>query len=207
MIRRLSILFPLALGIVTAFQSQAQEKIFVRTPAVFDKSAPIVDSVKAECAVDMLLGQHVYAKVSDKFSGAAQVRTSDEAGKGKVVELTILSVRGVGGGAWSGRKSITLRADLVQNNQVIATAVKQRSSSGGAFGGMSGTCAIMERIAVALGEDVTAWLASPAAASATVSAKPVSNEAGPTAAPKVADAPAATDVPSSPAVSQEEKNN
>jgi len=208
MIRRLSILFLMAQWMVLAFHSHAQERIFVRAPAVFDKAAPIADSVKAECAVDTLLGQHVYAKVSEKFPASAQVRELGEAGKDRVLNLTILSVFGVGGGSWSGPKSISLRADLMQDNQVIATATRQRSSTGGVFGGVTGTCAIMERIAVALGRDVAAWLASPASAPASVLAKPASTDADPAAATlKAADVPASTDVPSKPPASPEEKIN
>lgn len=33
-----------------------------------------------------------------------------------------------------------------------------RQSGGGVFGGVTGTCAIMDRIAAALGRDVAAWL-------------------------------------------------
>jgi hypothetical protein len=207
MIGRSSILFLLVQGMVLAFPSQAQEKIFVRAPAVFDKAAFIADRVRAECAIDTLLGKHVLEKVNEKFPGTAQVREPGEAGKDKILNLTILGVFGGGGGAWSGPKYINMRADLMQNNQVIATVVKQRGSSGGAFGATMGTCAIMERISVALGRDIAEWLASPAAASTSVPAKPAANEGGTTADSKAADAPAGTALPAKPAASQEEKIN
>ena len=208
MVGRWFILFLVAQGMAAVFNAHAQERIFVRAPAVFDKTAPIADSVKAECAVDTLLGQQVYARVSEKFPGSAQVRELGEAGKNKVLNLTILSVHGVGGGSWSGPKSISLRADLMQDNQVIATTMKQRSSTGGVFGGVTGTCAIMERIAVALGRDVVAWLASPASAPASVPVKPAAAEANSAAAaPKAEDIPAAPEVPSKSPAGPEEKIN
>jgi len=206
MIGRLTILLLMAQGMAIAFHARAQEKIFVRAPAVYDKNAAIADNVKAECAIDALLGKHVHERVSEKFPGSPQVRDLGEAGKDKVLNITILGVLGGGGGACSGSKSITLRADLTQNNQVIATTVKQRSSTGGAFGGFKGTCAIMERIVVALGRDVAAWLSSPAAAAGNTPAKPAPIEADSPAAPaKAENVPAASDIPSKPPASQEEK--
>lgn len=181
MSRKPVVLFLTAVGVAVAFHVRAQDKILVRVPADFDKAAPIVSSVKAECAVDTLIGTHVFQGVSEKFPGALQVRELAEADGNKVVNLTILSVYGVGGGSWSGPKSISVRAELMQNGQVIATSVKQRSSTGGVFGGMMGTCAIMERIAVVLGKDIAAWLASPAPAPGGSSAKPAA-AAGPSAA-------------------------
>lgn len=207
MIGRLPALFLLVQGMVMAFPTQAQEKILVRAPAVYDKTAFITDRVRAECTIDTLLGKHVYEKVNEKFPGAAQVREPGEAGKDKLLNLTILGVFGGGGGAWSGSKYINMRAELTQNNQVIATMVRQRSSRGGAFGATMGTCAIMERITVALGRDVAEWLASPATVSAGVPAKPDLNEASAAAAPKSADGPAGTDVPPGPGAGREEKTN
>ena len=136
----------------------AAEPILVQVPAVLDPQAPISDAVRAECAVDMLLGNFVYDRVKAKFPESASVQKSTGTEKEKVLNVTILSVQAAGGGAWSGRKSIAVRADLLQSGKIIATTVKERSSGGGAFGGSMGTCAILQRVTAALGADVAGWL-------------------------------------------------
>lgn len=138
--------------------SFASEKLFVQVPAVLDPAAPIVDSVKNQCGVEMLIGNHVFEKVSQYVDGTTQLQKGENAGQSPVLRLTILSVHGFGGGSWSGAKSITIHAQLVQNGQTIQSTVLTRGSRGGPLGGFSGTCAIMERIARTLGKDVANWL-------------------------------------------------
>jgi len=135
----------------------AQEKIFI-TPAVFGPNVQVVDSVKRECELEEKVDEWVYESVSKKYPGTARARKSGDAGNGKVLKLTITSVIGVGGGAYSGAKSMTVQAELIEGGKVVASTTKNRSSGGGAFGGMKGTCAIFGRVAKALGADVAAWL-------------------------------------------------
>ena len=140
------------------FLSHASENLLVQVPAVLDPAAPIASAVKRECAVEMLVGNHVFQAVNARMAGTGQLRDGAKAGPDKFLQLTILSVHGVGGGGWSGAKSITVRADLMRDGQAIQSKVLQRRSGGGFLGGMTGTCPIMERIAVALGKDVAKWL-------------------------------------------------
>ena len=139
-------------------RAPAAEPILVQVPAVFDPQAPVGDAVRAECAVDMLLGNFVYDRVRARFPESASVKQATATGTEKVLYVTILSVHAAGGGAWSGRKSMAVRADLLQAGKVIATTVKERRSGGGAFGGSMGTCAILERVTAALGADIAGWL-------------------------------------------------
>lgn len=159
---RVVCVFSAFLGISAA--CQAGDKIFVQVPALLDPAAPIVESVKRECGVELLVGNHVFQKVNERIGAAEQIQDVERPAADKILRLTILSVQGVGGGAWSGAKAITIRADVTQGGQVLRSTVLRRQSRGGAFGGMSGTCTIIERVAIALGEDVAGWLAiTPAA--------------------------------------------
>lgn len=163
----------LLLGTLTLLPAAgfASERLFVQVPAILDPAAPIAAAVKRECGVESLVGNHALKSI-----GSARSTDTDQVGANKLLKLTILSVHGAGGGGWSGPKSMTVRADLLQGGQVVRTTVLQRSSTGGVFGGMSGTCAIMERIAVALGKDVSVWLSMPA-----VQAPPVAANVAPVA--------------------------
>jgi hypothetical protein len=143
-----------ALGFVAL--AAAAEPILVQVPAVFDPQAPISDAVRTECAVDMLLGNFAYDRVRAKFPESSTVQKSTAPGTEKVLNVTILSVHAAGGGPWSGRKSMAVRADLLQSGKVIATTVRERST-GGSFGTF-GTCAMLERVTAALGSDIASWL-------------------------------------------------
>lgn len=138
--------------------SLASEKIFVQVPATLDPAAPIAASVRRECGVEQLIGNHVFQQVNQHFEGAAELKDPEKAGQDKTLLLNIISVSGVGGGSWSGPKSMSLRVQLSQNGRVVQQTILRRHSTGGAFGGMVGTCSIMERIAVALAKDTARWM-------------------------------------------------
>jgi hypothetical protein len=130
----------------------------VQVPATLDPQAPIDYEVKRECGLELLLGNNVFQKVNDKFPGSSYVEKADNTEKGKVLIVTITSVLGAGGTSWTGPKSMTIRADVVQTGKVIATIVKTRDSMGGVFGAVRGRCSILARVADALAEDVADWL-------------------------------------------------
>jgi len=97
----------LLLGIAAlcmAHASIAQEKIAVLVPAVLDPSAPIEDSVKRECNVEGMIGNEVFQRVSERYPGTAQFQNPGQAGDGYVLKVTITSVVGAGGGAWTGKR-------------------------------------------------------------------------------------------------------
>ena len=182
-----------ALALAFATAARAGDAILVQVPAVFDPQAPVSAAVRRECGVEVLLGNDVFARVKARFPDSAPVQNSSGAADERVLNLTILTVNAAGGGAWSGRKGVAVRADLVQSGKIVATTVKERTSGGGAFGGFKGTCAILDRVTAALAADITAWLAQTALsaagktapATAAESQKEVENE--PAAAPAKAD--------------------
>lgn len=151
-------LLPGIAALCMAHASIAQEKISVVVPAVLDPSAPIEASVKRECNVEGMIGNEVFRRVSEKYPGTAQFSNPGQAVDGYVLKVTITGVIGAGGGAWTGRKVIHIRADVLQNSNVATTKDLNRQSGGGIYGGTVGTCKIMELIAVALGKDVAAWM-------------------------------------------------
>jgi hypothetical protein len=118
-------------GIIVACASfpgdgRAQEKLLIQ--AVLDPKVSVVESVKRECGLETMVGDWVLESVGKKYPGSAKLHQGDGAGNGKVLKVTIVNVVGVGGGAYSGPKSMTVRADLMQSGKVLATTTKERSS-------------------------------------------------------------------------------
>ena len=172
--------------LMTCVLVQAKDALRVQVPAAFAEQTPIEQRVKEECAVDSVLGNHVFQKIADKYPGTLQVSDPAKMEKGRVLKLTILSVQGIGGGGWTGAKAVTVRADLLQDGEVVQTAVKREHSRGGMLGGMRGTCSILEIVAESLGRQFATWLvkldAAPAASPATAaSAQPALGAAAPLA--------------------------
>jgi hypothetical protein len=138
--------------------AQAAERI-VMSPVALAPNASIGENIKRECGVEGVVSKEVSQRVSERFPLAEQSQAPDQDdGETLVLKVTILAVSGFGGGSWSGAKSMAIQADVLRNGAIGASHMLSRSSKGGVFGGMSGTCAIMDRIAVALGRDVAAWL-------------------------------------------------
>ena len=81
--------------------------------------------------------------------------------KGRVLALEITEVHAPGGGAFSGPKWMSVKGELFDNGKQIGSFRAKRLSTGGAFGGFKGTCAIIGRCSKTLGSDIAGWLGSP----------------------------------------------
>ena len=134
------------------------ERLVLQVPAMLDPSAPIPAAVRKECAVEMLVGNYALSAIDRRFGSVQSVATLEQAGADMIVQLTIISGHGFGGGGWSGSKSMSVRADVKKGGATIRSTVLTRSSRGGVFGGLIGTCAILDRVAGALGKDIALWL-------------------------------------------------
>jgi hypothetical protein len=147
-------LLGIALLSVPAVRAQA---LVVEVPARLDPSAPITEATRRECDVPGLVGNHVLADLQTRIGMGVLPLQGTEPATGKVLRLTVVSARGVGGGGWSGPKSMTVRAEIAEAGKVLGGFTAHRGSRGGVWGGVSGTCAIFERIAIALGKDIGGW--------------------------------------------------
>jgi hypothetical protein len=155
-----STLLLLISALVAPLTASAGEHIFVQLPVMVDPSAPVPAAVKNQCTVETALGAQAMAEIAKRVDPAVQsVATPDQAGNDKLVQITILAVQANGGGAWSGPKSMTVRADILKGGARIATTILTRSTNGGAFAGLTGTCTMLERVTNALGKDVAVWVA------------------------------------------------
>lgn len=169
----------IAFALATPLAASASERLFLQIPAILDPSAPIPTAVKNECALEMLLGNYALSAIDQRIGSVQSVSAPEQAGINKVVQLTIISAHGFGGGGWSGSKSASIRVDIRKEGTIVGSTVLTRSSRGGVFGSVQGTCALFDRIARALGKDVAVWLSHGSAAQPAQSVSKASSSGEP----------------------------
>ena len=154
------------LGLVAAaslaLPAMAVDKVLLETPVTYDPNAGVARPVREQCDIEGLLAKRVGAALAKRARMAdATVAAGAAAAGTPVLRLTITHVLGVGGGAWSGPKAITLRAELLDGKTVTRQQKVNRWSMGGFWGGFKGTCSILDRTATRLAKDLTQWSYDP----------------------------------------------
>jgi len=151
---RIRLLAVLLLALSAAPAAHAQEIIYIKFPAELAPGAAIADAVLNECLPEERLGGAVLNAVLRLHNRRTRVAGPDNVND-KLFQLTILNVLGTGGGSYSGRKTIHVRADVVQNGTVLASREFERPSRRSR---VRGTCALLEVTAKDLGREVAMWL-------------------------------------------------
>ena len=161
---RVRLLAVLLLALCAASAARAQEIIYIKFPAELAPGAAIADAVLNECLPEDRLGGAVLNAVLRLHNRRTRVAGPDNVND-KQFQLTILNVLGTGGGSYSGRKTIHVRADVVQNGTVLASREFERPSRRSR---VRGTCALLEVTAKDLGREVAMWLPAAEDLGATV---------------------------------------
>jgi len=133
--------------------AQAADSFALLTPVTIDPEAQVPDKVREECRIEFQLESLIGAVLQQQFKGSPGTTTST---KGQVVRVKVTYVYAPAGGSWSGPKSMTILADLLEDGQVQRSTKLHRTSTGGILG--RGTCAILDRDMKVLAKDVAYWL-------------------------------------------------
>lgn len=142
--------------------SFAAEKVLLETPVKYSPNASVVEPVRRECKIEDMIVRNVGTALSKRNAdGKGTIGSGDDAGDAGVVRVQITNVFGVGGGAYSGPKAISVDAEMLKNGKVVRQVHLRRSSLGGFWGGFKGTCSILQRCAVTLGKDIASWVDDP----------------------------------------------
>ena len=134
----------------------------LENPVTYHPSAGVDQTVRTECQIESMLVRHVGDQLKRVYrTEDVLVDKGGEAAGRPVLRLQITHVLGVGGGAWSGPKAITVSAELVGNDGQVRQTKINRWSVGGMWGGFKGTCSILDRCAVSIGKDLARWVKDP----------------------------------------------
>lgn len=147
----------------TLSASAMKNPVIIANAVPYAANSGATPAVKSECIIDQQLPEFVesYASGYDIAVVRDSKKAKQKRSSGKVLELKFSQVHGLGGGAWSGAKSVTVSGTLTQNGKKIGSFVGTRHSGGGAFGGYKGTCSILGRCVKTLGDDIARWLQAP----------------------------------------------
>ena len=159
-------LFPLTLAMILVGCPKADTKD-TKSPASAEESGPKVDvtvqaatygdqaQVSAEVVKRCKFDKKVAKAVTENAPGAKLGSSG-----GKVLELTVVSMRGLDP-TYQGERHVTLEGRLTNDSIEVSRFKARRSTMGGLFGGVRGICRDLDVIADSLGEDIGAWLLDP----------------------------------------------
>ena len=128
----------------------------VPNPIPFGDDVQVRDKVRSEYDLGKKTAQFI-AQYRDDIA----VVSGNLGNSGRVLDVKITQVFAAGGGAFSGPKWMELTGTLKQVGKHVASFRAKRFSTGGAFGALKGTCAIIGRCTKTLGKDVAMWLKDP----------------------------------------------
>ena len=125
-------------------------------PVTYDPLASVPEKVREECRLDYQLQSEISNALVRYFKSGSGTTTSTD---GQVVRVSITYVLGPAAGAFSGPKSITILAELLNNGKVERSAKLHRTSV--SVNIFKGTCSILDKDARVLGKDVVKWIENP----------------------------------------------
>lgn len=136
----------------------AESGYVIPASAPYLETARVPDAVRKECAqLEQYVSEQALEAIARRFPGstaAAELSGKEE----QALRLSILSVDAVGGGAWTGRKGMTIKAELLQAGVSVDSRTFFRENTGGVFGAFKGTCTMLERNADSISKDMVKWL-------------------------------------------------
>lgn len=138
------------------------QTVLLETPVTYAPGAGVVDKVREECQIESMLATRVSDVLRRRNKGGdGRIAAGTDAGEAQVMRLQITHILGVGGGAWTGPKAITVNAELIEGGKVVRHVKLNRWSIGGFWGAFKGTCSILNRSAVVLAKDLNRWARDP----------------------------------------------
>jgi len=157
---RMVVLAALVAGawVVAALPAAAADTTKILRSIPFAANASVPAAVRDQCALQTKVPEFIAQAAG---SSVELVDGALDRKRGRVLELEISEVHAPGGGGFSGPKWMSVKGELYDKGKQIGSFRAKRYSTGGAFGGFKGTCAIIGRCTKTIGGDIASWLGSP----------------------------------------------
>lgn len=131
----------------------AGEPISLLLPVTYEFDTSVLHKTKESCRLEDKLTSTIGAEFQKRAGRPGTTASQD----GVVLRVVIVGSGGIGGGGWTGSKSLTVRAEELRNGQLVRSRGFTRKGRGGFAGPFEGTCGILEGIAETLATDIVGW--------------------------------------------------
>ncbi len=123
----------------------------------------IPPDVKLECELPKKLAEYTKSAVENDFATINVVEAPAKDGAGRTLIMQIVGVDAAGGGAYTGKKGMSIEGALWEKGKQIGNFQATRYSGGrrSTFNPYPGTCKMLRYDAQTLGKDVAKWLRKP----------------------------------------------
>lgn len=137
----------------------------VLSKVVYSTNAAIPQAVRSECDLPNKLSTFIRTAAEDVYTPIL-TDSAPAPAQANILNVEITHVEGASGGAWTGAKSVAIKATLTKQGQVLGDFKAARISNSaalvtGLLGGLEGTCSLLKRCIRTLGTDVAEWLKHP----------------------------------------------
>ena len=133
-------------------------------PIPYAEGSGATTAVKEECGLPTDLPIYIENKVNRRIT-VFRTASPPEAvvkAKDKVLLLEFTKVIALPGGTHSGRKSVTVRGELREHGEVIASFEASRRTAGSILAPLGeGTCSMLNKCALTLAKDIAKWFKNP----------------------------------------------
>ena len=144
-----------ALGAIVSIAgvAHAAQPVSLLLPVTYESDTAVLHKTKESCQLEDKLARDIGGEFQRR---AGEPRTVSSTA-GVVVRVSIMGSKGIGGGGWTGSKSLTVKAEQLKDGDVVRTRGFTGRSRGGLAGPFEGTCAILEGISETLAKDIVDW--------------------------------------------------
>ena len=133
--------------------AHAAQPVSLLLPVSYDDNSNVLNKTKESCKLEDKLATDIGGEIARRAGRPGTATTT----AGVVLRVSILGSRGIGGGGWTGSKTLTVKVDELMDGESVRTHSFTRKSRGGLAGPFEGTCAILEGISETLAKDVVDW--------------------------------------------------
>lgn len=119
--------------------------------------------VKLECELPKKLAEYTKSAAEDDFATINMLDTPEKNATGRMLIMQIVGIDAAGGGAYTGKKGMSIEGTLWEKGKQVGNFQATRYSGGrrSSFNPYPGTCKMLRYDAQTLGKDVAKWLRNP----------------------------------------------
>jgi hypothetical protein len=154
-------LFTASLAVLVP-QAQAADEVRLLTPVTYAEGGDIPDAVKSDCRSDVKLQEQV-AEALRRYN---HVLDTTDTLEGRVLRLTIMQIHANPGAAFTGPKSLSARAELLENGKVVNSTLLHSGALSIPMISFRSTCSILNKAMLKMAQRAATWVRNPRAATA-----------------------------------------